>query len=594
NPEMANAYEVPKYFQGDLFETLSEKRPPHRWMIIGPARSGASWHVDPFGTSAWNTLLTGRKRWALYPPHVFPPGMTISRTGMNGHQSLFNEGVLDDTKDSTTSLLWYLEVYPQLEPGALPLEIVQEAGQTIFLPSGWWHMVLNIEDTIAITQNFANIHNLEHVCETLMSERHKQQASLLLWELFSESVTTAYPYLDPFISHKVSQLLDTTDDPIILEEGFSSKIDFVESFRDLNFWKPRVARALERCGIDQNVEIDVITRGQNPVFQISTFIIKFYSHLHNGIETFTTEINAYSHIREHISNEFTECFPKLLGTGYLFDESNERKYRWPFSIIEAVAKGGSSLSEITSGVESYTTFDDKLDSDDESGIISWNEVIDFTVKILYGILPSVPSVVHLNSHSFLKFLSQRLEKAPSTHAEWLIFPPRLNSQISSYLPNSLLELYNPDLDGTAGFLHGDFNAENILGLIMPDDPNDLDLDEFKSGHWKATSIIDFGDAHLYGGDPLFELVLVFISVFGCSKTLLRRFLEKYNHEGDLKISTRMFARRAMWYTLLLGFEGATKHMLKSLPGIRELGSWFEVESYAWNFDSVTLGNNLTL
>ncbi|CAG8733836.1 18347_t:CDS:2, partial [Acaulospora morrowiae] len=54
NPEMANAYEVPKYFQVDLFETLSEKRPPHRWMIIGPERSGASWHVDPSGTSGMN------------------------------------------------------------------------------------------------------------------------------------------------------------------------------------------------------------------------------------------------------------------------------------------------------------------------------------------------------------------------------------------------------------------------------------------------------------------------------------------------------------------------------------------------------------
>ena len=43
--------------------------------MVGPARSGASWHVDPSATSAWNTLLAGSKRWALYPPGRVPPGV---------------------------------------------------------------------------------------------------------------------------------------------------------------------------------------------------------------------------------------------------------------------------------------------------------------------------------------------------------------------------------------------------------------------------------------------------------------------------------------------------------------------------------------
>lgn len=38
--EMAEAYEVSKYFQEDFFSVLSDKRPPYRWIIIGPARSG--------------------------------------------------------------------------------------------------------------------------------------------------------------------------------------------------------------------------------------------------------------------------------------------------------------------------------------------------------------------------------------------------------------------------------------------------------------------------------------------------------------------------------------------------------------------------
>ncbi|KAM0823400.1 hypothetical protein ACQ4PT_044197 [Festuca glaucescens] len=61
-PEMGSDYEVPVYFQEDLFKVLGEERLDHRWIIIGPAGSGSSFHVDPNSTSAWNAVIKGAKK----------------------------------------------------------------------------------------------------------------------------------------------------------------------------------------------------------------------------------------------------------------------------------------------------------------------------------------------------------------------------------------------------------------------------------------------------------------------------------------------------------------------------------------------------
>ena len=86
---MINEYTVPACFSSDIFsfcntemndcndKDYETERPPWRWILIGPERSGTGLHIDPLWTNAWVTVLQGRKRWML-----FPPGTPKDKIGM--------------------------------------------------------------------------------------------------------------------------------------------------------------------------------------------------------------------------------------------------------------------------------------------------------------------------------------------------------------------------------------------------------------------------------------------------------------------------------------------------------------------------------
>ncbi|KAJ3042066.1 hypothetical protein HDV00_008147 [Rhizophlyctis rosea] len=135
-------YTVPEYFSDDLFSLLGDERPDYRWLIIGPERSGSTFHVDPNATSAWNAVLSGRKKWILYPPHIPPPGVFPTPDG-------------SEVTSPTTLSEWYINHYHSttLSPHP-PIECVCEAGELLYVPSGWWHSVMNLQASIAVTQNF--------------------------------------------------------------------------------------------------------------------------------------------------------------------------------------------------------------------------------------------------------------------------------------------------------------------------------------------------------------------------------------------------------------------------------------------------------
>jgi hypothetical protein len=209
--------------EDDLFSLLGERdRPEYRWLVHGPARSGSCFHVDPNGTSAWNAVVRGAKRWILFPPDLEnpPPGVHPSRDGAVVAQPV-------------TLVEWYAGFYEHAYPGSdsasessevsevseedrdpadpdaegtsprggnpskrvaqktflvatrkrtkkkrrktttgasrVAVEGTCYPGDVLFVPSGWWHAALNLEETAAVTQNFCSPRTAARVLRFLKS-----------------------------------------------------------------------------------------------------------------------------------------------------------------------------------------------------------------------------------------------------------------------------------------------------------------------------------------------------------------------------------------------------------------------------------------
>lgn len=103
-----------------------------------------------FSSFSWSTNIFGTKKWIL----IYP----------NEEQKLldnFNSLPFDVTEETLR------------EKDCTYVCLIQNAGDTIFVPTGWYHQVHNVDHTISINHNFFNGCNVSQVWSALLDSYRK-------------------------------------------------------------------------------------------------------------------------------------------------------------------------------------------------------------------------------------------------------------------------------------------------------------------------------------------------------------------------------------------------------------------------------------
>ena len=131
-------YEVPDYFQLDILnEFLSRVTGgDYKFAYWGPAGSHTPMHSDVLNSFSWSYNVIGTKKWTFYPP-----GETVS------------------------------------------IVVHQDAGECMFVPSGWRHEVTNVVETLSINHNWVTSANVDKLVDSLTTDMHAVERECHEWRM---------------------------------------------------------------------------------------------------------------------------------------------------------------------------------------------------------------------------------------------------------------------------------------------------------------------------------------------------------------------------------------------------------------------------
>lgn len=108
---------------------------------------------------------------------LFPPETPPEKIGLCG--GVASDDDINDDKDDynndnkvqqqLSSVSWFEMYHDRVTatswPGEWrPVDLIQKPGETVFVPAGWAHAVLNLELTVAVTHNYASEFGPSPIC----------------------------------------------------------------------------------------------------------------------------------------------------------------------------------------------------------------------------------------------------------------------------------------------------------------------------------------------------------------------------------------------------------------------------------------------
>ncbi|KAI8636662.1 hypothetical protein BD408DRAFT_448262 [Parasitella parasitica] len=147
------------YGVSDLFEDdwlneywLQQKeRDDYRFAYFGGHTTFTPFHADVYRSYSWSSNICGIKKWTLFPP---------------GQEDLYKDKFGNSVYDVRDVDPTQFTKFDQ----ARKIEIYQKDGETVFVPSNWFHQVENIGAAISINHNWINASNIMLTYESLRKD----------------------------------------------------------------------------------------------------------------------------------------------------------------------------------------------------------------------------------------------------------------------------------------------------------------------------------------------------------------------------------------------------------------------------------------